>query len=51
MYLPCQAWGELVFQLFNGIRPFERLGSLVITSNEVKNGVLKLFEALEMIGL
>jgi len=46
-----QARCELVFQVFNRVGPLERLGSLVIASNKVMNGLLKLIQAAEMVGL
>jgi len=35
--------------LFNGVGPSDRLGGSVIFDNEVENGMLKLFEALEVV--
>ena len=37
--------------MFNRVGPLERLGSLIITSNKVVNGLLKLIEVAEMVGL
>ena len=46
-----QPWCKLAFQLPGRVGPFEGPGSLVIASNEVENGLLEIFEALEMIRL
>lgn len=51
MRFSSQAWCELVFQLLSCVGPRERLGGLVLSGHEVENGVFKLFEASEMVGL
>ena len=50
-HVSSQARCELVFQLFNRVRPLERLGSLVIANNKVVNGEFQLIQAAEMVGL
>jgi len=46
-----QAWCKLAFQLFNRVGPLEGLGSLIVVSNEVLDGLLKIIQAGEMIGM
>jgi len=40
-----------MLQLFNRVRPLEGLGSLIVASNEIQDGLLKLIKTNEMIGL
>src|SRR2546421_12957639 len=42
---------KLVFQLFNGVRPLDGLSSLIIASNKIQNGPLKLITASKMVRL
>ena len=51
LHVSYQACCELVFQLFNRVGPLEGLGSLIVVRNEVLDGLLKLIQAGEMIGM
>src|SRR6266702_5599782 len=51
LHVSYQAWCKLAFQFFNRVGPLEWFGGLVVVSNEVQDGLLKLIQAAEMIGL
>jgi hypothetical protein len=50
-YSQSQIRSELTFELLNRIGPLEGLGGLIVLSNEVENGPLKLIKAGKMIRL